>query len=657
MELSFYYWSSLLALTLSLVVHLLTCQSVPTGQSIPDVFNYRKFLAKHEKIYLNPAEGTNRAKIFFQRTLDIFKANILYADHKKSYFLHQNWFTDITPKDAESIRLGKNTELVPVREAFLSPDTPADQFIVDDGDFHQSEQDLDELITKSSWSDLHLMANSETSQRKRPVVGFRRKKPVVNFFANSRENKNIEPAKLVHELKKKPTLAAVMSQFIDLQPPSAVVHHNRLIKKSNNITHLEVIESPNKDFHMGVVKSQGYRSDTYNQFYANLMMDDFLGVIEAHPGSTFDDYDHEQSFLTGFVGSIKNFAELFAISDETDKYLNKNRPKTEPKTEAKTEPKMEPKKETKDSPAKAPGSPKSVPNKTGIRYHIDWRQTGCIPRVKNQLLCNACYAFTTMDTMEYFYCREKNIKTEFSAQFLVDCGPNVGLNGCVGGKFTDIKTFILDYGIQFDSLYPYTGNQATCPFHASEKDKNSLLTPEILLWSPFTEYAAWKIWIAASPVIVGINMPSDFLSYGGGIHDGRDCIDGMPHALLLVGAGSEDGQPFWLLKNTFSKDWGEEGYFRLSRKAPIKCFLSAIVVRVAFEPPPPESESEPQSSDTNPQPGPSSDSKPQPEPEPGPQPEPKSQSSTGTDVKKSFWDRFRKLETLDSLDRYHHLSA
>jgi len=37
------------------------------------------------------------------------------------------------------------------------------------------------------------------------------------------------------------------------------------------------------------------------------------------------------------------------------------------------------------------------------------------------------------------------------------------------------------------------------------------------------------------------------------------------HAVLATGFGTENGIDYWIVKNSWSTDWGEKGYFRIKR--------------------------------------------------------------------------------------------
>jgi len=59
------------------------------------------------------------------------------------------------------------------------------------------------------------------------------------------------------------------------------------------------------------------------------------------------------------------------------------------------------------------------------------------------------------------------------------------------------------------------------------------------------------------PLAIALNA-SPMQMYTGGISDPWFCSpSGIDHAVTLVGYGSEDGKPFWTIKNSWSASWGE----------------------------------------------------------------------------------------------------
>lgn len=52
------------------------------------------------------------------------------------------------------------------------------------------------------------------------------------------------------------------------------------------------------------------------------------------------------------------------------------------------------------------------------------------------------------------------------------------------------------------------------------------------------------------PVAVTFNVAADFLTYKSGIYQSTECDSGTPHSLLVVGYGSENNVPYWIVKNS-----------------------------------------------------------------------------------------------------------
>jgi len=69
------------------------------------------------------------------------------------------------------------------------------------------------------------------------------------------------------------------------------------------------------------------------------------------------------------------------------------------------------------------------------------------------------------------------------------------------------------------------------------------------------------------PIAVSVDA-SAWSAYHSGIFDG--CNQKKPdidHAVTLVGYGVDNGQSYWLIRNSWSASWGENGYIRLARSS------------------------------------------------------------------------------------------
>jgi cathepsin F len=69
------------------------------------------------------------------------------------------------------------------------------------------------------------------------------------------------------------------------------------------------------------------------------------------------------------------------------------------------------------------------------------------------------------------------------------------------------------------------------------------------------------------PLAVGIHA-DNMQNYTGGIIDESASVcppSKINHAVNLVGYGEQNGKKFWIVKNSWGEDWGENGYFKIAR--------------------------------------------------------------------------------------------
>ena len=69
------------------------------------------------------------------------------------------------------------------------------------------------------------------------------------------------------------------------------------------------------------------------------------------------------------------------------------------------------------------------------------------------------------------------------------------------------------------------------------------------------------------PISMTVNGSSKkFAFYSGGIIDSEDCAPDLGHAVIGVGYGKDEetGKEYFIIKNSWGKNWGEKGYARIA---------------------------------------------------------------------------------------------
>lgn len=220
---------------------------------------------------------------------------------------------------------------------------------------------------------------------------------------------------------------------------------------------------------------------------------------------------------------------------------------------------------------------KTYPRRPELPDQLFHDHRACLSPVRNQGRCASCYIFSTISLFEWAFCRQSGEIIEFSEQYLLDCRNRTQLNGCGGGHELDIVGFVHDYGFETRAIYPFNGTEHECPYDSPSKlpqefmgfSRMSKPTLKALAHKQFDEQ------LQRSPVLVAFLVNDDFFLYGGGVDRPTNCTGkkkGRMHAMLLVGAGREDGYEYWLIRNSHSDSWGEDGYFKLDKNS--KCLVS-----------------------------------------------------------------------------------
>ncbi|CAH2078237.1 unnamed protein product, partial [Thlaspi arvense] len=73
--------------------------------------------------------------------------------------------------------------------------------------------------------------------------------------------------------------------------------------------------------------------------------------------------------------------------------------------------------------------------------------------------------------------------------------------------------------------------------------------------------------VSRQPVSVYIDCSeAGFMHYAGGVYNPPDCGSTINHGVTLIGYGtSPEGIKYWLVKNSWGKIWGDNGFMKLRR--------------------------------------------------------------------------------------------
>ncbi|XP_063041566.1 cathepsin S, ortholog 1 [Engraulis encrasicolus] len=197
---------------------------------------------------------------------------------------------------------------------------------------------------------------------------------------------------------------------------------------------------------------------------------------------------------------------------------------------------------------------------------VNWAERGLVSDVQNQGTCGSCWAFSSAGALEaQMRLRRGQPLTALSPQNLVDCTTPFGNHGCRGGYLSKSFVYVIhNKGIDSASFYPYEQREGECRYSVRGR---AGYCKDFHILPARNEKILQQTVAHVGPVSVGVNaMLPSFHHYRSGVYSDPQCNEKLTnHAVLIVGYGTENGQDYWLVKNSWGPAWGDKGYIRMAR--------------------------------------------------------------------------------------------
>jgi len=201
---------------------------------------------------------------------------------------------------------------------------------------------------------------------------------------------------------------------------------------------------------------------------------------------------------------------------------------------------------------------------------VDWRTKGVVSKIQDQGQAGTCYSFSTSSAVESAMAIKSGILTKLSEQQIVSCstikngGPNMGVNG---GQISLTFDWIgKTNGLCTEESYPYvsgtTRQTETCKTTCSKVASSDV---QGVIDIKSNSDSDMMTAISKQPVSIAIEADeSTFQLYKSGVFTGK-CGTSLDHAVALVGYGNTNGLDYYILRNSWGLEWGDQGYMYIGK--------------------------------------------------------------------------------------------
>ncbi len=192
---------------------------------------------------------------------------------------------------------------------------------------------------------------------------------------------------------------------------------------------------------------------------------------------------------------------------------------------------------------------------------INWVEKGAVTPVKDQGQCGSCWAFSSTGALEGAHFVKTGELVSLSEQQLVDCARTEDMAGCDGGDMYAAFVWVESNPLETEADYPYTAVDGKCVQNAK------IAVVQATDASKVTPNSADQLKAALNHGPVSVAIEADtlvFQFYSSGVLNSKACGTNLDHGVLAVGYGTEKGQDYYLVKNSWGGSWGIKGYLKVA---------------------------------------------------------------------------------------------
>jgi len=197
---------------------------------------------------------------------------------------------------------------------------------------------------------------------------------------------------------------------------------------------------------------------------------------------------------------------------------------------------------------------------------FDWREKVKIGDIRDQGSCGSCWSFSLTSVVNdiYMIFAPSLYKGQLSEQYLVSCASDN--YGCDGGFPSAMKWMVTPKGAPLLSEWPYTATNGRCNL------AGKTIVGSIIEWNYVgTEnlsvdekiVAMKKAIFAYGPISTTVAANGSFSAYKSGVYNA--CNSSSTNHMTNV-VGWDDDTQSWIMRNSWGKEWGEQGYMKIKWK-------------------------------------------------------------------------------------------